>query len=172
MSVAKSMWDLAHPWWEFVLRGAIIYVVLLLLLRLTGKRSVGQLASFDLVLLLIISNAVQNAMNAGDSSVVAGLVLACTLVGINWLVAMISARYKRLDQWIEGRPQILIHDGHVFGDVLRDQKVSMGELQSALRQHGYETPEEVHCAILEPNGAISVISTKASDKPDSNPPPR
>lgn len=79
---------------------------------------------------------------------------------------------QRLDQWIEGRPQILIHDGHVFGDVLRDQKVSMGELQSALRQHGCETLEEVHCAILGPNGAISVISTKASDKPDSNPPPR
>ncbi len=151
------MWDLAHPWWEFVLRGAIIYVVLLLLLRLTGKRQAGQLASFDLVLLLIISNAVQNAMNAGDNSVVAGIVLACTLIGLNWLVAMFSARHKKLDEWIEGRPQILIHDGRVFDDVLRDQKLSIGDLQSALRQHGCESAGEVHYAILEPNGAISVI---------------
>lgn len=157
MSVAASMWDLAHPWWEFVLRGAIIYVVLLLLLRLTGKRQAGQLASFDLVLLLIISNAVQNAMNAGDNSVVAGIVLACTLIGFNWLVGMFSARYKKLDEWIEGRPQILIHDGRVFDDVLRDQKLSIGDLQSALRQQGCESADEVHYAILEPNGAISVI---------------
>lgn len=77
------MWKLAIPIWEFVLRGAIVYIFLLVLLRVTGKRQIGQLATFDLVLLLVLSNAVQNSMNGGDSSLVGGLVSALTLVGLN-----------------------------------------------------------------------------------------
>lgn len=77
------MWKLAIPIWEFVLRGAIVYIFLLFLLRVTGKRQIGQLATFDLVLLLVLSNAVQNSMNGGDSSLVGGLVSALTLVGLN-----------------------------------------------------------------------------------------
>jgi len=99
-----SMWTLAIPIWEFVLRGAVVYIFLLVLLRLTGKRQIGQLATFDLVLLLVLSNAVQNSMNGGDSSLVGGLVSALTLVGLNYLVGLATSRSKRIEAFIEGRP--------------------------------------------------------------------
>src|SRR5437016_10879496 len=102
------MWHSALPWWEFILRGLIIYLFLLLLLRLTGKRQVGQLAPFDLVLLLVLSNAVQNAMNGGDNSLVGGLVSAVTLVGLNSLIGYMTYRSQTLEGMIEGRPQVLI----------------------------------------------------------------
>lgn len=101
------MWTLAAPWWEFVARAAIVYLFLLILLRVTGKRQVGQLAPFDLVLLLVLSNAVQNSMIAGDASLVGGL--------------------------IEGRPQVLIHDGKLSEDVMASARLTHHELHAALR---------------------------------------
>ena len=83
-----AMWKLAEPWWELVIRCTIIYFFILVLLRLSGKRQIGQLAPFDLVLLLILANAVQNAMNAGDNSVLAGIILASTLILLNYLVGL------------------------------------------------------------------------------------
>src|SRR6266403_3476492 len=107
------MWNMSLPWWEFILRGIIIYVFLIVLLRLTGKRQVGQLAPFDLVLLLVLSNAVQNSMNGGDNSITGGLISAATLVGMNWIVAWLTYRSKRFESLIEGRPVILIHNGRI-----------------------------------------------------------
>src|SRR5712672_3505667 len=107
------MWNMSLVWWEFVLRGLIIYVFLVVLLRLTGKRQVGQLAPFDLVLLLVLSNAVQNSMNGGDNSITGGIILASTLVAINSLVGWLSYRSKSLEALIEGRPVILVHDGKI-----------------------------------------------------------
>src|SRR6476646_4592426 len=104
------MWNLAVPVWELVLRSAIVYVFLLVLLRVTGKRQVGQLAPFDLVLLLVLSNAVQNSMNAGDNSLLGGLISAATLVGVNYVVAIGTYRSKKLEAIIEGRPEVLIHN--------------------------------------------------------------
>jgi uncharacterized membrane protein YcaP (DUF421 family) len=91
------MWILSLPWWEFILRGVIVYFFLIVLLRLTGKRQIGQMAPFDLVLLLVLSNAVQNAMNGGDNSITAGVVSAVTLVGVNWLVGLITYKSKGAD---------------------------------------------------------------------------
>src|SRR6476619_6302549 len=108
------MWNLAVPIWELVLRSAIVYGFLLVLLRLTGKRQIGQLAPFDLVLLLVLSNAVQNSMNGGDNSLVGGLVSAITLVGLNYAIGTATFRSKRLEALIEGRPQVVIHNGHIF----------------------------------------------------------
>src|SRR2546430_16450624 len=98
------MWNMSLVWWEFVLRGIIIYVFLIVLLRLTGKRQVGQLSPFDLVLLLVLSNAVQNAMNGGDNSVIGGMISAGTLVGCNWIVGLLTYRNKNLKALMEGRP--------------------------------------------------------------------
>src|SRR3954471_18483470 len=112
------MWNLAIPVWELVLRSAIVYGFLIGLLRLTGRRQVGQLAPFDLVLLLVLSNAVQNSMNGGDNSLVGGLVAATTLVAVNWLVGLATYRSKKLEALIEGRPQVLIHNGTLFEDVM------------------------------------------------------
>ena len=121
------MWIPDLVWWEFIARGVIVYVFLLGLLRLTGKRQIGQMAPFDLVLLLVLSNAVQNSMNGGDNSVTGGLVSAATLVGLNWLVGVVTYRSKTLEAWIEGRPVILIHNGRVNQAALRSVQLTRHE---------------------------------------------
>src|ERR1700747_2657299 len=98
------MWNMSLVWWEFVLRGIIIYVFLIVILRVSGKRQVGQLAPFDLVLLLVLSNAVQNSMNGGDNSLVGGLISALTLIALNYTVGFATFKSKRLEAIIEGRP--------------------------------------------------------------------
>ena len=151
------MFNLAIPWWELIVRGAIVYAFLLLLLRITGKRQVGQLAPFDLVLLLVLSNAVQNSMNGGDNSLVGGLISATTLVILNFLIGYISYRSKRIESLVEGRPQLLIHNGILFDDVMKRAQLTHHELDAALRQAGCSAIEEVHSALLENNGVISVV---------------
>jgi uncharacterized membrane protein YcaP (DUF421 family) len=151
------MWNITVHWWELILRSSIVYLFLILLLRLTGKRQVGQLAPFDLVLLLVLSNAVQNSMNGGDNSVQGGLISATTLVALNYLVGLATYKSKKLEAIIEGRPQVLIHDGKLFEDVMASSKLTHHELQAALRQSGCTCIEEVRSAILENNGAISVV---------------
>jgi uncharacterized membrane protein YcaP (DUF421 family) len=156
------MWNVAVPIWELVLRSAIVYGFLLALLRLTGKRQIGQLAPFDLVLLLVLSNAVQNSMNGGDNSLVGGLVSAVTLVALNYGIGYLTFRSKRFEAMIEGRPQVIIHNGHVFEDVMRRAQLTHHELSAALRQSGCGCTDEVKTAILENNGSISVIARSGS----------
>ncbi|WP_059410907.1 DUF421 domain-containing protein [Cupriavidus basilensis] len=154
------MWNLSAPWWEFVLRGLIVYGSLLVLLRLSGKRQIGQLTSLDLVLLLVLSNAVQNSMNAGDNSVTAGLILAVTLIGANLLLAWLSWRSRRFENVVEGRPQVLIHEGQIYPDVMKNALISRDDLHKALRHAGCERVADVHFAILENDGTISVMVRK------------
>jgi len=150
------MLNMTVPWWELVARALVVYMFLILLLRITGKRQIGQLSPFDLVLLLILSNAVQNSMNAGDNSLVGGLISAVTLVAINYLVGLITFKSKKLEEVIEGRPQLLIHEGKLFEEVMTDAKLTRHELDSTLRQSGYFAIKDVKLAILEPNGTVSV----------------
>jgi uncharacterized membrane protein YcaP (DUF421 family) len=152
------MWNMAVSWWELVVRGVVVYAFLLAILRLTGKRQVGQLAPFDLVLLLVLSNAVQNSMNAGDNSLVGGLISAATLVGLNYLVGLATFRSRKLEAIIEGRPQVLIHNGQLYEDVMARAQLTRHELHAALRRSGCTCVEEVRSAILENNGSISVVS--------------
>ncbi len=162
------MWTMAVPWWELIIRGIIVYVFLLALLRITGKRQVGQLAPFDLVLLLVLSNAVQNSMNAGDNSLVGGLVSAATLIGLNYLVGMATYRSKKLETIIEGQPQVLIHNGKLFEKVMARAQLTHHELNAALRRAGCTSIEDVHTAILENNGAISVVAVKDKESGGKN----
>ena len=152
-----GMWTLSLPWWEFIVRGVIVYVFLLILIRMTGKRQVGQLAPFDLILLLVLSNAVQNAMNGGDNSVGGGLISAVTLVLLNYVIGMATYRSKTLEALIEGRPDVLIHNGTLYPAVMKRAKLTHHELNAALRQAGCVCIEDVHTAVLENNGAISVV---------------
>ena len=124
------MWTLSVPVWELIVRSVLVYGFLLVLLRLTGKRQVGQLAPFDLVLLLVLSNAVQNSMNGGDNSLIGGLVSATTLVVLNLGIGVATYRSKRLEALIEGRPQIVIHNGMLYDAVLRDAKLTRHELNA------------------------------------------
>src|SRR5881394_817586 len=151
------MWNMSLVWWEFVLRGIIIYVFLIGLLRLTGKRQIGQMAPFDLVLLLVLSNAVQNAMNGGDNSVVGGVISAVSLVGTNWAVGLLTYKSKRMEALVEGRPEVLIHNGKLFEKALQQSKITHHELMTALREAGCATVEDVRGALLETDGSISVI---------------
>lgn len=155
------MFRLSIPWWEFLIRGAVVYVFLIVLLRLTGKRQVGQLAPFDLVLLLVLSNAVQNSMNAGDNSLIGGLISATTLVFANWLVGFATYRNKKLEALIEGRPLVIVHHGQLLEKAMSQAQLTHHELNTALRQAGVSCTEDVYSAILENNGAISVVPKSA-----------
>lgn len=150
------MWQLSLPWWEFVLRAVVVYLFLLVTLRLTGKRQIGQLAPFDLVLLLILSNAVQNSMNGGDNSISAGIILASTLIFLNAVLGLLTSRMKVAADIVQGKPQVLIHNGHIYDDVLKHENITRHELDAALRDAGCASLDEVHFAILETNGKISV----------------
>jgi uncharacterized membrane protein YcaP (DUF421 family) len=156
------MWNISVPCWELIVRGLVVYVFLLVLLRITGKRQVGQLAPFDLVLLLVLSNAVQNSMNAGDNSLVGGLISATTLICANGLLGMITYRSKKLEAIVEGRPQIVVHNGKIFEDVMASARLTHHELTAALRQAGCTCIEDVHSAVLENNGSISVVPRHAA----------
>ena len=154
------MFEPTIHWAELIARGILTYVFLLFLLRITGKRQVGQLAPFDLVLLLVLSNSVQNAMNGGDNSFTAGVISASTLVLINWLVGSLTAKNKWLEGIIEGRPRVIVHDGHIKQDVMSDEKITCHELMAALRAEGCANLNDVHFAVLENNGSISVVLHK------------
>ena len=151
------MWNLSVPWWELVLRSLVVYTFLLLLLRVTGKRQVGQLAPFDLVLLLVLSNAVQNSINAGDNSLVGGLIAGATLVLVNFGVGLLTDRSRAVDALVEGSPVVLIHNGRVIESSLRAANLSHHDLNAALRRQGVASVGEVHVAMFETNGSVSVI---------------
>lgn len=150
------MWNLSLPWWEFVLRGVIVYVFLMVTLRITGKRQTGQLAPFDLILLLVLSNAVQNSMNGGDNTVLGGLISAATLIGLHYVVAFMTFKSKKMEAWIEGTPRIVVHNGVPDEAVMRREFLTHHELAAALRAAGCHDIQHVHLAMLENNGQITV----------------
>jgi uncharacterized membrane protein YcaP (DUF421 family) len=152
-----ALWFSNTPWWEFMLRGAIMYVFVLFLLRISGKRQVGQLAPFDLVLLLVLSNAVQNAMNGGDNSVVGGIISASTLVALNYAVGFMTFKSKAMEALIEGKPIMLIHNGAVDHRAMNKARMTIHELNAALRAGGCNGAHEVRIAVLENGGNITVI---------------
>ncbi|RYD38528.1 MAG: DUF421 domain-containing protein [Verrucomicrobiaceae bacterium] len=156
------MWTLTLPWWEFVARAAVVYIFVIVLLRLTGKRQTGQMEPFDLVLLLVLSNAVQNSMNGGDNSITGGLILAATLVGLNWFTGWLTFKSRRAELLIEGRPELLIHEGKVFEKAMRKEKLTHAELMLALRREGCLNLSEVKAAFMESNGTISIIPRQKS----------
>ena len=156
------MWSMSIQWSEFIVRAVLVYIFLILILRVTGKRQVGQLAPFDLVLLLVLSNAMQNSMVGGDNSVTGGMISAVTLVAMNWIVGYATYKSKRLEALIEGRPQVLIRDGHVNREVMRSALLTHHELEAALRRSGVAAVTDVVFAVLETNGQISVSAKAAS----------
>ena len=167
--LSARMWNLTVPWWELIVRSVIVYAFLIAVLRLSGKRQIGQLAPFDLVLLLVLSNAVQNAMNGGDNSVTAGIVSAATLICLNFLMGYVTYRSKRMERWVEGQPEVLIHNGRLFEKAMAHAQLTHHELNAALRQAGCASVAEVHFAILENNGSITVTPRAAAAPPPVSP---
>lgn len=146
-----------HSLAEIVARTAAIYLVVLLGVRLSGKREVGQMTPFDLTLLLLISNSVQNAMTGPDTSLVGGVAAALTLLLMNYLVAELSGTNRRFRKLIQGQPTLLVHDGEVLTEQLAKEHISMDELHRAIREHGMESYKQVALAVLEVDGAISCL---------------
>ena len=142
---------------EKILRSVVVYLFLLVAFRLTGKRQVGQLTPFDLVLLLLISNVVQNAVIGNDNSLGGGLLGAATILLLNLLVVEITYRSKRLRRLLEATPTILVHNGKVLHQNLARERVTMEDLLAALRRNGVADVAHVRIAMLEENGGISVI---------------
>lgn len=152
----SELFALSAPWWHFVLRAAAIYVLVTVLMRVSGKRAVGQFTPFDLILLILIGNAVQNGINGGDNSLTGAFVMAVTLIVLNYAVAWGSARSVAFRHVVEGRATVLARDGKVLQDVLRRQLVSESDFRKAMRQSGCEREENIKLAILETNGHITI----------------
>jgi uncharacterized membrane protein YcaP (DUF421 family) len=151
------MWTFNISLLEVALRTVIIYVVVLAGIRLTGKREVGQMASFELVLILLLANAVQNAMTGPDTSLTGGIVGACTLLLANAIVTRVSSRSRKLRTALEGTPTVLILKGKIIKKNMMQEHIANEELEQALREHGISTSTDVGIAVLEVDGSISVL---------------
>ncbi len=155
-----------HVLLTIVLRTLVIYLVVLIGVRLSGKREVGQMTPFDLTLLLLLSNSVQNAMTGPDNSLLGGIVAAITLLAMNFLVAEFAGVNRHFRRFVEGQPSLLVHDGKVIHAHMAKEHVSMDQLERAMREHGICTRDELALAVLEVDGSISCL--KYDDlKPDA-----
>jgi uncharacterized membrane protein YcaP (DUF421 family) len=150
--------------WEVVLRTAAVYVVILAGLRLAGKREIGQMTVFDLVVLLLIANAVQNAMVGPDTSLVGGVLAAVVLLLLNAVVARLRLRWPRLRRLVEGTPTLLVLHGEVIAEHLRREGLDQETLEAALREHGVAELADVEMAVLEIDGSISIVSAGAETR--------
>jgi len=149
------MFTLDLPPWEFAVRAIVVYGVLLVMIRLSGKRTIGQFTPFDLLVVLLLSEAVGSSMVGEDRSLTGGLIVAGVLVALNFGVAWISARNRRVDEALEGAPILLARGGRIFDSVLRRQRVSEADIEKALRCADCRL-EELDCAFLEVDGGISI----------------
>lgn len=150
------MFELELPWWELVTRAALTYAALLLLVRVSGKRTVGQFTPFDLLIVMLLSESVSNGMLGGDDSLAAGLLVATTLIALNLAAAFATSRSERLERLLDGEPVIVGRDGRPFDQVLRRHRISRGDFDKALRQADCDLAR-MKLAILEHDGHISVL---------------
>jgi uncharacterized membrane protein YcaP (DUF421 family) len=151
------------PLIEKVIRPLIVYAALLILIRLFGKRELAQLNPYDLIVLLTISNTVQNAIIGNDNSVTGGLIGAVTLLAANFVVVRFLYRHERIDRLVEGDATTLIEHGKVLKDRLDAELITMAELEAACHRQGFETLESVDHAVLEPGGTLAFFGRKPSD---------
>lgn len=156
-----------HVVGEIALRTAVIYIVVLTGVRLSGKREVGQMTPFDLTLLLLISNAVQNAMTGPDNSLAGGVVAASTLLVLNYLVAELSGGNRRFRKFVQGQPSLMVHDGQTIASHMAKEHVSLDELQRAMREHGIANLKDVALGVLEVDGSMSFLKYDEI-KPDAS----
>ena len=151
-----DLFQLSAPWRHFVLRGLVMYVLVTVLMRMSGKRAMGQFTPFDMILLILAGNTVQNGINGGDNSLSGACLMAGTLFALNWLVAWMSSRSIGFRWLVEGRPTLLAEDGRIFRDVLRRQLVSDADFDVAMRLAGCARVEDLRRAVLQPNGHIMI----------------
>lgn len=156
--VWNDMFRLSIPVGEKIVRPVFIYIFLVIAVRLFGKRELAQLNAFDFVVLLTISNTVQNAIIGDDSTVTGGVIGALTLFMTNWIVIRFLYRHETLDKLVEGDPDVLISRGRVLHDRLAKELITVHELERAAHRQGFATLNEIDKAILEPGGGICFLA--------------
>jgi len=151
------MFHLGTPWWQIAIRTAIVYVAILAGFRFLGKRELGQMNVFDLVLILLIANAVQNAMVGPDFSVTGGLVAALVLLLIDRGLALARLQVPGFGKLFESGPTVIVQNGKPLAGPMRRQGLSVEDLQMAMREHGLDKLSDVQLAVLEEDGSISIV---------------
>ena len=140
----------------------VIYLFLVAGLRLLGKRELGQMTIYDLVLVIVLANSVQNAMVGDDTTLVGGLVAATVLLFLNRLFTLVIGRSTRLEHYLVGQPLLILNDGQLIRDRMRKEGVTVEQVQAALREHGLERLDQAHMCVLEVDGTISVVPKDAA----------
>jgi len=161
-TIADHMFTMPLPIVEKLLRPVLVYLVLVVLLRIFGKRELAQLNPFDLVVLLSLSNTVQNAIIGDDNSVSGGVIGAIGLLAINWVVARVLFRSRRLTRVVEGRATVLIRDGRIDHKAMQTESLSIEDLVSVVHRQGFSSIDQVRRCELEPNGTFYVEGTQPS----------
>lgn len=151
-----NLFELAMPWWAFVLRAAAVYVGLLLMVRLAGKRAVSQFTPFDMILLILLGNAVQNSLIGKDVSLLGGMILAATLICLNYAVGWMAARSQRVHMLVEGSAVKVAERGRVDYLRLRSEAVSPADFEEAVRRSGLKDQADVESAWIETDGSITI----------------
>jgi uncharacterized membrane protein YcaP (DUF421 family) len=158
----KDMFVMGLPLAEKILRPIIVYAFLVISLRLSGKRELVQLNPFDLVVLLTLSNTVQNAIIGEDNSVLGGIIAAISLLLTNYLVVRFLYDHRKIDQFVEGRSDVLVEGGKVRTQNLKKELITMAQLEAAARKQGFESLSEVDQCVLEPGGTLTFLAKKPS----------
>lgn len=151
------MFHLGTPAWEIALRTFVVYLLVLLGVKLLGKKELGQMNAPDLVLVLLLANAVQNAMVGQDSSLGGGLLAAALLLVVNRVVNTLSVRNTRVETFFSGTPTLLVHDGQIVLTHCKHEQVTLADIEMAMREHGLDDLHQVKSAVLEADGSISII---------------
>lgn len=152
----ENLFHVELPFLNLAIRAVAVYLVVLLLLRISGKRQMGQMNATEFVAILLISNAVQNSMNGGDNSLVGGLFLAMILIGMSTLISYLTFRSKIASTIFEGSPVLLIHKGKLLTENVKKELLSTGEIKTLLRKQGFHKISDIQVAVLEADGTLSI----------------
>lgn len=151
------MLEMSHPWWEFIARATFVFAVLLVFIRLSGKRTIGQFTPFDLLVVMLLSEAVSNSLSGGDDSLIGGTIIAATLILLNVLLAYGSSRSKKFSDVVEGTSTLLGRNGEIYESVLKKYRIPSDDIEQALREADCSL-ERMKYIFLEADGKITVLS--------------
>ncbi|MFC6284826.1 MULTISPECIES: DUF421 domain-containing protein [Polaromonas] len=156
------MFELQTSWWELPLRASIIYVALLVMVRLSGRRTVGQFTPFDLLVVMLLSESVSSSLNGGEDSIIGGLLAAATLITLNLLIAFLTSRSARLQQLIEGESVLIGRDGKILSGALKKYRIPVSDVEEALREADCDQTD-MRFAFLEADGQISILKESSAN---------
>jgi uncharacterized membrane protein YcaP (DUF421 family) len=149
------MFDMTLPVWELIARAAAVYFALLILVRVSGKRTIGEFSPFDVIVLLLLSEAVQGSLTGSEESLQGGLIVVATLIALNLILAFVSTRSRKVESILEGEPVVLVRNGELRKQAMLRNNIPEGDLDEAMRGAKIKHRRDVHLAILEPDGEIS-----------------